>query len=110
MTRANRLSTYLTFLPLIHFDKRPRIEIGIEGDLLSKQIIPIAIFEDLQNTNSLMKYFDGVRPHILEWDDDILLNAFNEKTEPHSIKNKEGDIIQQEKRIGLSFKRYYKKT
>ena len=38
MTRANRLATYLRFLPLIHFDNRPRIEIGIEGDLLSKPI------------------------------------------------------------------------
>ena len=62
MTRANRLATYLSFLPLIHFDKRPWIEIGIEGDLLSKQIIPIATFENLQNTNSLMKYSDGVDP------------------------------------------------
>jgi len=102
MTRANRLAIYLSFLPLMHFDKRPRIEIGIEGDLLSKQIIPIATFEDLQNTNALMKYSDGVRPYVLEWYYDILLNAFNEKTKPNSIKNKEGDIIQREKRIGLS--------
>ena len=109
MTRANRLSIYLSFLPLIHFDKRPRIEIGIEGDLLSKQIIPIATFEDLQNTNSLMKYSDGLRPHILEWYYDILLKAFNEKTEPNSIKNKEGNIIEQEKRIGLSSQDIIKK-
>ena len=32
-----------------------------------------------------------------------------EKTEPNSIKNKEGDIIQQEKRIGLSSRDIIKK-
>ena len=109
MTRANRLATYLRFLPFIHFDKRPRIEIGIEGDLLSKQIIPIATFEDLQNTNELMKYSDGVRPHILEWYYDILLNAFNQKTEPNSKKDKDGNIIKEENRIGLSSQDIIKK-
>ena len=109
MTRANRLATYLMFLPLIHFDKRPRIEIGIEGDLLSKQIIPIATFEDLQNTNALMKYSDGVRPHILEWYYDILLNAFNEKTEPNSKIDKDGNIIKQDNRIGLNSQDIIKK-
>jgi hypothetical protein len=109
MTRANRLATYLSFIPLIYFDKRPRIEIGIEGDLLSKQIIPIATFEDLQNTNALMKYSDGVRPHILEWYYDILLNAFNEKTEPNSKKDKDGNIIKQENRNGLSSQDIIKK-
>ena len=87
MTRANRLSTYLSFLPTIHFDKRPRIEIGIEGDILSKQIIPIATFEDLQKTISLMEYSDGVRPYILEWYYDVLLKAYEDKGDTR-FKNK----------------------
>src|SRR3712207_7844865 len=31
-----------------------------------------------------------------------LLNAYNEKTEPNSKKDKDGNIIKQENRIGLS--------
>jgi hypothetical protein len=94
MTRANRLATYLRFLPLIHFDKRPRIETGREGDALSKEIIPIATFEDLQNTNDLMKYSDGVRPHILEWYYDVFLKAYEDKNDiPDSKvkKNRKGE-------------------
>ena len=80
MTRANRLATYLLFLPLGHFDKRPRLTIVKKGDI-TIQTISIATFEDLQNTVSLMEYSDGVRSFILEWHYDIFLKAFEEKIE-----------------------------
>ena len=79
MTRANRLFTYLSFLPTVNFDKRPRIETGIEGDILSNQTITIATFEDLQKTISLMEYSDGVRPYILEWYYDVFCKAYEDK-------------------------------
>ena len=66
MTRANRLYTYLSFLPVVYFHNRPRITIVKQGDT-KIQTIPIATFEDLKNTVSLMEYSDGVRPYILEW-------------------------------------------
>jgi hypothetical protein len=109
MTRTNRLSTYLLFLPLIHFEKRPRIEIGIDGDILSKQIIPIATFEDLQNTTSLMKYSDGVRPYILEWYYDIFLKAFEEKGDKVDTKtNNKGETLE-EPRVALTSQDIIKK-
>ncbi|MGI9011910.1 MAG: hypothetical protein ACR2F1_12080 [Nitrososphaeraceae archaeon] len=86
MTRANRLFTYLAFLPTVNFDKRPRIEIGIDGDILSKQIITIATFEDLQKTVSLMEYSDGVRPYILEWYYDVFYKAYDDKEDTPDSK------------------------
>ena len=79
MTRANRIFTYLSFLPTIYFDKRPRIEIGIEGDILSNQTITIPLFEDLLKTVSLMEYSDGVRPYILEWYYEVFYKAYEDK-------------------------------
>ena len=100
MTRANRLSTYLSFLPIVYFHKRPRIILVRKGDT-KIQILPIATFEDLQNTNSLLKYSDGVRPYILEWYYDIFLKIFQEKLEPDSKINSKGDELKEE-RIALT--------
>ena len=109
MTRANRLATYLSFLPLIHFNQRPRIEIGIDGDILSKQTIPIATFEDLQNTNSLMKYSDDVRPYILEWYYDIFLKAYEDKGDKADSKsNSKGETLE-EPRVALTSQDIIKK-
>jgi hypothetical protein len=109
MTRANRLATYLSLLPLVHFNKRPRIEIGIEGDILSKQTIPITIFEDLQDTNSLMKYSDGVRPYILEWYYDIFLKAYEDKGDKIDTKtNSKGETLE-EPRVALTSQDIIKK-
>ena len=112
MTRANRLFTYLSFLPTVNFDKRPRIEIGIEGDILSNQTITIATFEDLQKTVSLMEYSDGVRPYILEWYYDVFYKAYDDKEDtPDSkiiatsnssnIKGKEETLVE-EKRTAVT--------
>ena len=81
MTRANRLYTYLSFLPVVYFHKRPRITIVKKGDT-NIQTIPIATFEDLKNTISLMEYSDGVRPYILQWYYDVLLKTYQDKDTP----------------------------
>jgi hypothetical protein len=107
MTRANRLSTYLSFLPIVNFHKRPRITIVKKGDI-KIQIIPIATFEDLQNTISLMEYSDGVRPYILEWYYDVFLKAFEEKEKPDSKVNSKGEELKED-RIALTSQDIIKK-
>lgn len=101
MTRANRLFIYLSFLPIVYFYKRPRITIAKKGDT-KIQTLPIATFEDLQNTASLMEYSDGVRPYILEWYYDVLLKAYEDKgDQPNTKVNSKGEELV-EKRLGLS--------
>jgi hypothetical protein len=100
MTRANRLFAFLSFIPIVQFDKRPRLTIVKKGDI-SIQTIPIATFEDLQNTVSLMEYSDGVRPYILEWYYNVFLKAFEEKGKPDSKINSKGDELKED-RIALT--------
>jgi hypothetical protein len=107
MTRASRLSTYLSFLPIVYFNKRPRITIIKKGDI-KIQTIPIATFADLQNTISLMEYSDGVRPYILEWYYDVFLKAFTEKENPDSKINSKGDELKED-RIALTSQDIIKK-
>jgi hypothetical protein len=108
MTRANRLSTYISFLPIVYFHKRPRIILVKKGDI-TIQTIPIATFEDLQNTISLMEYSDGVRPYILEWYYDIFLKAFNDKGDKVDIKtNSKGETLE-EPRVALTSQDIIKK-
>ena len=103
MTRANRIYTYLSFLPIVNFHKRPRITIVKQGDI-NIQVIPIATFEDLQNTISLMEYSDGVRPYILEWYYDILLKAYEDKGDYVDSKvNSKGEELKEE-RVALTSK------
>ena len=87
MTRANRLYTYLSFLPIVYFHARPRITVVKKGDT-NIQTIPIATFEDLKNTVSLMEYSDGVRPYILEWYYEVLLKTYEGKEDKTIIKSK----------------------
>ena len=102
MTRANRLYTYLSFLPIVYFHERPRITVVKKGDT-NIQIIPIAIFEDLKNTVSLMEYSDGVRPYILEWYYDIFLKTFEDKgdTADTKLDSITGETLQ-EKRTAVT--------
>ena len=101
MTRAGRLSTFLSFLPVVYFYKRPRITLIKKGDT-KIQTIPIATFEDLENTLSLMEYSDGVRPYILEWYYDIFLKAFNDKGDKVDTKtNSKGETLE-EPRVALT--------
>ncbi len=108
MTRANRLYTYLSFLPIVYFHKRPHITIVKSGDT-KIQTIPIATFEDLQNTIDLMEYSDGVRPYILEWYYDILLKTYEEKGEKVDSKtNIKGETLE-EARVALTSQELIKK-
>lgn len=95
MTTANRFFTFLSLLPIINYDQRPRLIIRKEGSP-DMQMIPMATFQDLQESMFLMEYANGVRPYILEWFNEVFLPAFQKKTEPDS----RGD--RQETRIALT--------
>ena len=95
MTRANRLYTYLSFLPIVYFHKRPRITIVKPGDT-NIQTIPIATFEDLKNTVYLMEYSDGVRPFVLEWYYDVFLKAHEDKKDTPDSKIKKNSKGEEE--------------
>jgi len=75
MTTANRFFGFLSLLPLINMDTRPRIIFREKGDPVTK-IIPFALFDDLQESIFLMEYANGVRPYVLEWYYDVFLKAY----------------------------------
>ena len=108
MTRANRLYTYLSFLPIVYFHARPRITIVKKADT-KIQTIPIATFEDLKNTVSLMEYSDGVRPYILEWYYDVLLKAYEDKGDKIDSKvNSKGEELKED-RVAVTSQNLIKK-
>jgi DNA polymerase elongation subunit (family B) len=108
MTLAYRLFTYLSLLSLIHKDRRPKLiatpvadsvreECGnnnsdghkLDDDETTKdlqlpatQVVPFAIFEDLQEAISLMEYGDGTKPYVLEWYREVFLPTHNAKKNP----------------------------
>jgi hypothetical protein len=89
--------TYLTFLPIVYFHERPKITVVKKGDI-TIQTIPIATFEDLKNTVSLMEYSDGVRPYILEWYYEIFLKTFEDKGDKIDAKvNSKGEEIKEDR-------------
>ena len=108
MTTANRLFGFLSLLPLINIEKRPRLILRRKGNP-ELQTIPFALFEDLQEATFLMEYADGIRPYILEWYYDIFLKAYNAKKEPDSKVNGM-DQIATEKRTALTTEQLAEKT
>jgi hypothetical protein len=94
MTTAHRFFSFLSLLPIINYNHRPRLLVRKEGSI-EMQMIPMATFQDLQESMFLMEYANGVRPYILEWYNEVFLPAFQKKTDP-DIK---GD--KQETRIAL---------
>jgi hypothetical protein len=101
MTRANRFYTYLSFLPVVNFHKRPRITIVKKGDI-KIQTIPIATFEDLQNTVSLMEYSDGIRSYILEWYNEVFREAFEDKGDVKDVKTDSKGEKLEETRVAVT--------
>ena len=83
MTSAYRLSSYLSLLPIINLDKRPRIHFRRKGDPIM-QIMPFATADDLKEAMFLMEHASGVRPYIQEWYEQVFLPTFNTKTGPDS--------------------------
>jgi hypothetical protein len=100
MTTANRLFGFLSLLPIIKIEERPRLVLRKEGDPFM-QIIPFALFEDLKEAMNLMEYTNGVRPYVLEWYYDIFLEVFRNKIEPASRTNSRGELLT-EKRIAIT--------
>jgi len=73
------------------------------------QTIPLALFEDLRESMDLMQYANGVRPYILEWYNDIFLEAYNSKTDVDSKVNSKGEELK-EKRKAVTSKELIDKT
>jgi hypothetical protein len=91
MTSTARIFGCLSLLPIIKSYRRPKLVIeyptiernGVpmkEPDL----VIPIATFDDLQETLYLMENSTGVRPFIMEWFEKVFMAAFKSKTGPDS--------------------------
>jgi hypothetical protein len=76
VTTAKRLYNYLTLLPLVNIDQRPRLVTRAEGNPVIITC-PFATFEDLQESAYLMEYSNGVRPYVLEWFNEVFLTEFN---------------------------------
>jgi len=91
MTVAYRLFSYLSLLPIINLEKRPRILFRKKGDPIA-QVMPFATYDDLKEALFLMEYADGIRPYILEWYENVFLKTFKEKTEPDSKLFKKDDL------------------
>jgi hypothetical protein len=100
MTVAYRLFSYLSLLPVINLEKRPRIVFRKKGDPIS-QIMPFATYDDLKEAMFLMEYANGIRPYILEWYCNVFLKTFEAKTEPDSKLFKKDDL-RIEDRIALT--------
>jgi hypothetical protein len=81
MTTAHRFFSFLSLLPIINFEKRPRLTYRKEGST-DLQIIPFATYDDLKEAMFLMEYANGVRPYILEWYNEVFLPSYQAKTEP----------------------------
>jgi hypothetical protein len=94
MTTTNRIGGFLSLLPLVNVDKRPRLVVKKKNEpSFFPQVIPFALFEDLQETMRLMEYANGVRPYILEWYNDVFLEAYNSKTTEDSRFNSKGELL-----------------
>jgi hypothetical protein len=108
MTVANRFLGFLSLLPIINTDNRPRLIISNKAQL-TVQTIPFALFEDLRESMDLMQYANGVRPYILEWYNEVFLVAFSAKTEIDSKTNSRGEEVK-EKRVALTSRELIDKT
>jgi hypothetical protein len=98
MTVAYRLFSYLSLLPIVNIDKRPRIVFRKKGEPIT-QVMPFATYEDLGEAMFLMQYASGVRPFILEWYYDVFLKTYNAKTEPDSKIFNTGERVEDRKAV-----------
>jgi hypothetical protein len=91
MTTGNRLMSFLSLLPIMNVDRRPRLVTFApdENEKVPKEITPVALFEDLQESIFLMENSSGLRPYQIEWYEKVFLPAFNDKTTADSrmVKN-----------------------
>jgi hypothetical protein len=110
MTTTNRIGGFLSLLPMVNVDKRPRLIVRKKNEpSFLPQVIPFASFEDLQETMHLMEYANGVRPYILEWYNDVFLEAYNSKTTEDSKFNSRGELLT-EKVIAVTTRELIDKT
>jgi hypothetical protein len=108
MTTANRFFGFLSLLPIVNIEKRPRLVL-MDKKGYDLGIIPFALFEDLNESEYLLRDANGVRPYILEWYNDVFLDAYNSKTIEDSKANSKGEELR-EKRIAVTTKELIEKT
>ena len=87
--RKPRICGYLTLLSAVNIENRPKLVLRKKGEVVL-QTIPLATFEDLNETLFLMQYANGVRPYILEWYEDVFLEIYNQKTSVDSKIDSKG--------------------
>lgn len=107
MTTIGRFFGCLSLLTVIKSYKRPKLMIEYptivkDGESVKKPdiVIPLATFDDLQETQYLMENSSGVRPFIIEWFDRVFMSAYNDLKEPNR-KDKDGKTVK-ESMIALS--------
>jgi hypothetical protein len=108
MTTANRFFGFLSLLPIINIDERPKIVRRKKGNPIA-QTIPFALFEDLDEAIYLMQYANGVRPYILEWYYEVFLQIYNAKTTEDSKVDSKGNTLT-EKRLAVTTDNLIDKT
>jgi hypothetical protein len=108
MTIANRFFGFLSLLPIINSNQRPKLVVTNKSEL-TVQTIPFALFDDLRESIDLMQYANGVRPYILEWYNEVFLEAYNSKTDVDSKVNSKGEELE-EKRKAVTSKELIDKT
>ena len=108
MTTGNRLMSFLSLLPIINIDRRPRLVTLSPAEKVPVEVTPIALFEDLQESISIMENSSGLRPYQLEWYQKVFLSEYSEKTEPDSRMIKNQQVT--EKTIAVTTEQLAKKT
>jgi hypothetical protein len=117
MTTANRLMSFLSLLPLINIDRRPRLvtvrkevkrDIDSDGIQSNVEITPLALFEDLAESISVMENSTGLRPYQLEWYEKVFHSEYNSMTEPDAREVKGREV--KEKIIAVTTERLARKT
>jgi hypothetical protein len=90
MTTSSRLMSFLSLLTLVNVDRRPRLvtlktKDGEESGLRANvDITPLALFEDLGESISVMENSTGLRPYQLEWYEKVFLAEYNSMEHPDS--------------------------
>jgi len=98
MTTTGRIFGCLSLLPVIKSYQRPKMVIKTpnEPDL----IVPLATFDDLQETLYLMENSSGVRPFIMDWFEKVFMTTYKNKEEPDSKQKDKSYLV--ESRIAVT--------
>lgn len=94
MSTADRILGWIELLPVIRYEKRPRVRVG-------NKLYPIALFEDLAEAMKLMEYSNGLRPYVIEWYNEVFLLTYLAKNDVDRKKMSNGEE-REEDRIAVT--------